>query len=61
MGNVASIVSTFAMREIGFGISPPISTPSPKWRAPPAPAKVSVRMPIERPPRWLVPNMKIAK
>src|SRR5580698_2695407 len=34
------------MREIGFGISPPISTPSPNVRAPPAPAKVSVRMPI---------------
>ena len=57
----ASIVSTFAMREIGLGISPPISTPSANVRAPPAPAKVSVRMPIARRPCWLLPNMKIAK
>jgi hypothetical protein len=35
------------MRLIGLGISPPISTPSAKLRAPPAPAKVSVRMPME--------------
>src|SRR6185503_15264172 len=56
-----SIISTLAMREIGFGISPPTSTPSAKVRAPPAPAKVSVRMPMDWPPRWLVPNMKTAK
>ena len=38
-----------------------MSTPSANVRAPPAPANVSVRMPIARRFLWLWPNMKIAK
>ena len=50
-----------AMREIGLGTSPPTSTPSAKVRAPPAPANVSVKIPIASPPCWLRPNLKTAK
>ena len=42
MGVFSSWLSTLAQRETTFGISPPMSTPSAKARAPPAPQNVSV-------------------
>src|SRR3989337_280116 len=53
---MASLDSTLAMREIGLGISPPMSIPSRPQRAPPDPPKVSVVEPITGCPRWLRPN-----
>src|SRR5258708_3904671 len=56
MGYSISLVSTFAIREIGLGISPPRSIPSASQRAPPDPEKVSVVDPITSWPRWLRAN-----